>query len=171
MIDKFDSSKNEYVLYGSIGIKDPKTADLFMDSVKNAILQTDNQIYTFDLFAKPFYHYKTTNYSIYYGVIENDLYFSTDKDVLTNLVKNIYDNKNGSLERLPSFFKTAQEEKSVGFYFTLDVQSLFNQVKTGVQIDKDLLIGVKDIYLYGYPDSGEKAYGWNSFIDINFYRQ
>ncbi len=170
VIDKFDTSKNDYVLYGSIGIKDPKTAGYFMDSLKNAILQTDNQLFTFDLFTNPFYHFKSSGYSLFYGVIGNDLFFSTDKDVLTNLVKNIFDNNMASADKYPGFFKEARQKKAAGFYFTLDVQSLFNQVKTDVDINKDILIGFKDIYISGYPDSGAKAYGWNCAFDFNFYK-
>ena len=141
-----------------------------MDSLKNAILQSDNQLFTFDLFTKPFYHFKTQNYSIFYGAIGNDLFFSTDKDVLTNLIKNIFENKTVSADKLPPFFKEAKEKNSAGFYFTLDTQGLFSQIKTDMQFDKDILIGVKNIYIYGTPDSSDKVFGWNCNFDFNFYR-
>jgi len=171
VVDKFDTVNNEYVIYGSIGIRDPITADYFMDSLKNAILESDNQLFTFDLFTRPFYHFKNPNYSIFYGTIGNDLYFSTDKGVLTNLIKNIFENKTISADKLPDFFKEAKEKKSAGFYFTLDTQSLFNQVKTVMQFDPDLLIGVKNIYIYGTPDKGDRAFGWNCDLDFNYYQK
>lgn len=169
LIDRYDSVQNQYKIYGSIGVKDSHTARMFVDSLKNAFFQEDGKLYSFDLFTKPFYHYKGSNYSLYYGVIENDLLFSTDKDLLTNLVVNVFENKGGTLEKMPDFFKKAVKEKAKGYFFTIDLQSLFNNVKTGIQLDKDFLIGVQSIYLYGFPDVEENAYGWNNFVDINFY--
>jgi len=169
VIDRYDSVQNQYRIYGSIGVKDPNTAGMFVESLKNAFFQVDGKLYSFDLFTKPFYHYKGSNYSIYYGVIENDLLFSTDKDLLTNLVVSVFENRGGRLEKMPDFFKNAIREKSKGYFLTIDLQSLFNNVKTGIQIDREFLIGVQNVYIYGFPDTEENAYGWNNFVDINFY--
>jgi len=171
VVDKFDTINNDYVVYGSIGIRDPRTAEYFMDSLKNAILGSDNQLFTFDLFTKPFYHFKSSNYSIFYGAIGNEMYFSTDKGVLTNLIKNIFENKTISADKLPPFLKEAKEKKAAGFYFTLDTQSLFSQVKTDIEVKTDMLIGFKNIYIYGSPDNGDKVFGWNCDMDFNFYQQ
>jgi hypothetical protein len=163
-------TKNDYVLYGSIGIKSADKAGHFIDSLKNAILQTGNSLFTFDLFDNTFYHFKSRDYSIFYGVIGKDIFFSTDKDALTNLVKNIFDNNLASADKYPPFFKEAKTKKTAGFYFTLDIQSLLDHVKTEIDINKDMLIGFKNIYISGYPDPDVNVYGWNGVFDFNFYK-
>ncbi len=169
IVDKFDAVNNDYVLYGSMGIKSIETANSFMDSLKSVITQNENKLYSFELFSKPFYHYKSTNYSVYYGVVENDLIFSTDKDILIKLVKNIYENKSGYMGNMPPFFRDSITDKKIGYFIVIDAQSFFNNVKTGIEISKDFLIGVKEIHIYGNPDLDDKPYGWNTSIDMIFY--
>ncbi len=170
VVDKFDTIQNDYLVYGSLGIKDTSVAGSFMDSVKTAILQTDGKLYSFEMFTKPFYHYQSTNYSIYYGVIENEFVFSTDKDSLVQLVKNLYENKGGYAAKLPEFFRLSINDKKLGYFISIDIQSLFSNIKTSVEINKDFLVGIKEIDIYGNPDLDGTPYGWNTTIDINYYQ-
>ncbi len=170
VIDKLDSINNRYNIYGSIGIKNVDIAGTFMESLKNAALQNGGKLYSFELFTKPFYHYESTNYSIYYGLIENEFLFSTEKEPLIQLVKNIYENQNGYLENLPSFFRESSEQKKASYSTHVDMQNFFQNIKTGFELSKDFTVGVKDVDIYGSPDRDEKPYGWNTSIDIHFYK-
>lgn len=170
VVDQFDPEKNTFLVYGSMGIKSPEVAISFMDSVKNSVLQSTNgTVTTFDLFTKPFYHYQSSNYSLYYGVIDNDFVFSADRDVLTNMVKNLFENRSGFLDSAPPLLKEFSSENRVGYFITVDVQSLFSKIKTGIMISREFLVGIKEINIYGNPDTDDKPYGWNTTIDINFY--
>lgn len=170
VIDQYDPDRNALLVYGSMGVRSPEVANNFMDSVKNSVLQSTNgTITTFDLFTKPFYHYQSTNYSLYYGLIDNDFVFSADRGVLTNMVKNLYENKSGYLDKAPSQLKEFSSENKVGYFITVDVQSLFSNIKTGIMISREFLVGVKEINIYGNPDLDDRPYGWNTTIDINFY--
>lgn len=170
VVDKLDTTKNNNVLYGSIGIQNPAIAKTFVENVKSSITKTEGKLFSFDLFTTPFYHYQTSNYSLYYGVVENEFIFSTDKSSLTNLVRNIFDSQNGYLDKLPVFMKEADEQKKVGYSIKLDLQALFSNVKTGIQISKDFLVGVEDVTVSGNPDLDENPRGWNTTLRINFYK-
>jgi hypothetical protein len=171
VILKYDDLKKQYLIYGSLGIKDPALTTAFMQNLKSVILKTGQKLYTFEIFTYPFYHYQSDNFSIFYGQIEKDFFFSTDKDLLVALVKNVFDNKNGYYKNLPDFFSKASVQNKIGYYFTVDVQSLFSSVNSGgFTLTSDFLTGIKDIYVYGNPDMGEKPYGWNTTVEINFYK-
>jgi hypothetical protein len=171
VILKYDDLKKQYLIYGSIGVKDTAKSAEFIQTLKGVILKSGQKLFTFDIFTYPFYHYKSENVSIFYGQIEKDFFFSTDKDLLVALVKNVFDNKNGYYKNLPDFFSQASIQNKIGYYFTVDVQSLFSSVNSGgFKLTSDFLTGIKDIYVYGNPDMGDKPYGWNTTIEINFYK-
>ncbi|NPV00925.1 MAG: hypothetical protein HPY53_06060 [Brevinematales bacterium] len=171
VILKYDDLKKQYLIYGSLGIKDPALTAAFMQNLKSVILKTGQKLYSFEIFTHPFYHYQSDNFSIFYGQIEKDFFFSTDKDLLVALVRNVFDNKNGYYKNLPDFFSKASVQNKIGYYFTVDVQSLFSSVNSGgFTLTSDFLTGIKDIYVYGNPDMGEKPYGWNTTVEINFYK-
>ncbi|OHD57365.1 MAG: hypothetical protein A2Y33_07735 [Spirochaetes bacterium GWF1_51_8] len=171
VILKYDDLKKQYLIYGSIGIKDTKLSVSFMENLKAMILKSGQKLYLFDIFTYPFYHYQTENFSIYYGQVENDFFFSTDKDLLITIVKNVFDNKNGYYKNLPAFFTQASQQTKVGYFFTIDVQSLFSSVNSsGMKFTSDFLTGIKDIYVFGNPDMDENPHGWNTTVEINFYK-
>jgi hypothetical protein len=169
VIDRLDIANNDYLLYGSIGLIDSAKGENFVESLKTAVIQSSNQLFSFDLFTHPFYHYKSSNYSVFYGVIDKDLYFSTDKDTLVKLVQNIYESRNGYLEKLPAFFRESMVSNHAGFMGTIDVQSFLSQVKTGLLLNKDFFIGIQNIDIQGHPDMEEPSWGWNTRVDIRFY--
>jgi len=170
VVNSFDTIHNKYSIYGSIGIINKDIAKSFIDTTRNIITNKDISLSSFELFTIPFYYYPTSNFTLYYGLVENDFVFSTEKDVLINVVKNIFENKGGSLENLPFYFKKAFENNETGYFATIDINSFFTSFKTDFLINRDIFIGIKNINIYGYPDKDENPYGWNTTIDINFYK-
>ncbi len=170
VIDRFDSTRGDYVITGSVGVKDPRAASAFMDSIRETVTNTNVVSDAFDLFTRPFHHYRSSNYSLYYGVVENDFLFSTDRDTLVQLVKNVFAGTNNYVEDLPWFMKDALREKTPGYSLTIDVQSFLTGVKTGLEFNREFLVGIRDIHVYGHPDGDDKPAGWNTTVDINFYK-
>jgi hypothetical protein len=172
VVQEFNQETHSYDIFGSIGVRNRDVARTLMESLKAATLKSGSQLFTFEIFTNPFYHYKTTNYSVFFGLVEEDFIFATDKDTLTQLVKNIYENQNGFLAQTPGFFKNASTNRDIGYYFIIDVQSLFSNIKTsGLQISSEFLVGIKDIHIYGEPEGGTDAYGWKTSAKINFHKK
>lgn len=169
VIDRYQPAQNEVVIFGTVGVKNVAVAQTLMESLKQVSLASGAKLYSFDLFTKNFYHYRTTNSSFYYGLIENELYFSTDKDVLVQLVKNIFENRGGYLEKLPPALRARIEKPSTGIFLEGDTQSLFSQMEGGFGLNKDWLVGVKGIHLSSVPDLGRDASGWTTEIVLDFY--
>ena len=173
VVSDFDTKNNKYNLYGIFGVKSEPVAKGFIESIKTAVLSAGIKLTSFELFTYPFYHYKSTNYSIFFGLIDNDFFFATDKETLVKLVKNVFENKSGFLATMPVFFSDACKTKKVGYSMVIDVQSYFNNVKAdGFQVNQDFFTGIQSVYIYGNPDTvTDEAYGWNTTIEINFYRK
>lgn len=170
VVNEFNTVDKKYDLFGAVGIKNKDIANTLMESFKAATLKSGNRLFSFEIFANQFYHYKSTNYSLYFGVVENDFFFATDKKTLVRLVKNIYEDKDGYLTKMPQFMGDATKNKTKGYYAVVDVQSLFSNIKTsGLRLTSEFLVGIKDIYIYGGPEAGNIAYGWMTSIKINFH--
>ncbi len=171
VIDKIDQPNKDYIIYGSIGMRDTTLAKAFVESLKTAMVSSGSPLNAFDIFTIPFYHYQSNNLSFYYGLVERDFVFCTDKDTLVKLVKDIYEEHSGSLAQMPGFFQSSITNRTVGYNASIDVQSFLSQVRlSSIDIRSEFLIGIKNIYIYGAPESGADSYGWARTVEINFYQ-
>jgi hypothetical protein len=164
--ESIDTSKNYYVVYGCYGLYDVGVAKNFIDNLNQAIIKSGEKVYSFEMFTYPFYRYSTKNLSIYYGIIENDLIFSTDKDVLTNVVSRLFKKEGGQLEKYPSYLMIANTNLNPGVFGYIDVQSFLAEVKGNFQLEKGFFVDLKEGYLIVTPDSEGKPYGWNYKLEI-----
>jgi len=166
VIDRF--SQGQFLYYGSLGIKNKLVVQNFMESLKNMVLQKQEELYAFEIFTVPFYRYKMTNGSFYFGVLENEFFFASDKDLLVQCIKDIYEKKSGN--SLPMFFSSPRQR--AGLQAFVDVQSMLSSLgqDTGLRLAKDFFVGVKNIEIESYPDTTAPAYGWTTEVRLNFYR-
>lgn len=167
VVDTLDETNRQYKIYGSMGVLNLELAAAFVSSLRTAVEKSGGKLYSFDLFTSPFYHYKSSNYSIYYGLVQNEIFFSTDKDTLVALVKDIFESRNGALSNYPPFLRSAVSNSEKGLFLTLDVQGFFANVKSaGITLDRNVFVGVKDINVLAVPDTTGGAGGWNIRLDI-----
>ena len=166
----FDQKKQIYQLYGCLGIKSRALAQSFIESLKKRALSQNDKIFSFEIFTQPIYHYQGKHISWYFGVIEDQLFFSTDKDMLVKVVKNIYENHEGYLDQQPAFLRQASKNNKRGFFTHIDMQSLFASVKPGGKaLSYDILAGMSGVYLTVLPDTGADGYGWFTKLELRFY--
>lgn len=166
VVDRFSNSQLLY--YGSIGIKNRTLAQNLMESLKNMVLQKQEPLYAFEIFTLPFYHYKMTNGSFYFGVVENEFFFASDKELLVQCIKDIYEKKTGI--SLPEFFVSPKQRS--GMQAKIDVQTLLATLSqdSGIRLAREFFIGMESIDIESYPDTTMPAYGWTTEIRMKFYK-
>ncbi|MGC8765735.1 MAG: hypothetical protein ACP5QT_07605 [Brevinematia bacterium] len=165
-IDKFDYQNNEYLVYGVYGLRDPVKAKILIDNLNNAIIKNGEKVYSFEVFTYPFFRYPASNYSVYYGIIENDLIFATDKTQLTNILQKLFKKEGGALEKYPEMLATANSKLNTGAFFYIDMQSFMGNIKGGdIQLNKDFFVNIRDATISLIPDN-ETGYGWEAKIQL-----
>lgn len=166
VVDRFQTGRA--LFYGAVGIKNKLIAQNLMESLKNMVLQKREELYAFEIFTMPFYHYKTTNSSFYFGVVENEFFFASDKDLLVQCIKDIYEKKMGNPS--PSFFLNPRQR--AGVQALVDVQTLLSTLgqDTGIRLAREFFVGMEKIELESYPDTTAPAYGWTTEIRMKFYK-
>ncbi len=162
-IDKFDYPNNQYLLYGIFGLKNPLNTRAFIDKLNQSFIKKGEKIYSFEIFTYPFYRYPASNYSIFYGIVENDLVFATDKSQLTNILQKLFRKESGSLEKYPPIFSEANTKLFPGAFLYIDMQSFLGNIKGDIQLNKDFFVNIRDATLSCVPET-ETGYGW----DIQF---
>lgn len=172
VVENFSVGDGDFLLYGSIGIDDSDTAESLLSFLQTAVVMSPHSLYSFYLFNQPFYQFEDEDerYSIYYGILQDDLVFSTDKETLTNIAVNVYGEHGGALSSQPDFLSDAVEEESPGIFGVIDVQSLLlNFDLTGLNVKQEFLMGLETIEFSILPDKGVSAYGWTAQINLKFY--
>ncbi len=166
IVDRYQN--NQFLYYGAIGIKNTTLAKNLIESLKNMVLQKGEPLYAFEIFTLPFYHYKMTNGSFYFGVVDNEFFFASDKDLLVQCIKDIYEKKVGNPQ--PSFFITPKQR--TGIQLKMDVQTLLASFAqdSGIRLAREFFVGMESIELESYPDTTTPAYGWSTEVRLNFYK-
>lgn len=166
VVNSFDLNKNYYVVYGTLGIMDKMVAERFINNLNQAIIRKGEKVYSFEMFTRPFYRCSFSKFSLYYGLVENDLIFSTDKDVLTNVVIRMFKKEGGELTNYPPFISNANLHLDPGVFSYVDVQSFLSEVKAEVQLQREFFMDLKEINLLMRPDSDDHPSGWNYTIEV-----
>ncbi|URA11297.1 hypothetical protein [Thermospira aquatica] len=166
IVDRYQN--NQFLYYGSIGIKNTTLAKNLMESLKNMVLQKGDQLYAFEVFTIPFYHYKMTNSSFYFGLVDNEFFFASDKDLLVQCIKDIYEKKSGNPQ--PPFFMNPKQR--TGMQLKVDVQTLLASFAqdSGIRLAREFFVGMESIEMESYPDTTTPAYGWSTEVRLNFYK-
>ncbi len=171
VVNEFDTKNKRYDFYASFGINDRSRVQVFVDSLKNAILKKGAKLYAFEIFTNPVYHYKYQDIDLYFGVIEDSFFVSSHKDTFIRVVKNIFEDKLGYLDSVQEIVSKASSQNELGYYFQIDVQSLLSGIKPRlIGFNADILTGIKNILIYGYPDRDPSPIGWSSKVIIDFYQ-
>ncbi len=166
VFDSFDQTDNKLSVYGIFGLNNVLNAKNFVNNLNAAILKNGEKVYSFEMFTYPFYRYPIGNYSVFYGIIENDLVFSTDRDKLTNIVQNIFRKEGGYLEVAPEIVRDSITNIKPGIHTFIDIQALLANLRGELQLNPSFFVNLKNITLSSVPD-GEDGYGWN--IDVNIF--
>jgi len=166
VVDRF--SNTQVLYYGSLGVKNPILARNLMESLKNMVLQKKESLYAFEVFTLPFYHYRMTNGSLYFGVVDNEFFFASDKELLVQCIKDIYEKKSGIPQ--PDFFLKPRQRS--GIQATVDIQTLLATLPqdNGIRLAREFFIGMEKIEIESYPDTTMPAYGWTTDIRVVFYK-
>ncbi|MCX7820253.1 MAG: hypothetical protein N2258_01085, partial [Brevinematales bacterium] len=166
VFDSFDQTSNKLSVYGVYGLNNVENAKNFVNNLNSAILKNGEKVYSFEMFTYPFYRYPVGSYSVYYGIIENDLIFSTDRDKLTNIVQKIFRKEGGYLEVAPQVIKESVSQLKAGTHVYVDIQALLANLRGELQLNPSFFVNLKEITLSSVPDD-ENGYGWN--IDANLF--
>lgn len=166
IFDSFDQKDNKLSVYGIFGLNNVANAKNFINNLNAAILKNNEKVYSFEMFTYPFYRYPVGSYSVFYGIIENDLVFSTDRDKLTNIVQKIFRKEGGYLENAPEIIKNSTSTLKPGANIYIDIQNLLANLRGELQLNPSFFVNLKDITLSSTPDD-ENGYGWN--VDLNLY--
>ncbi|MCX7883331.1 MAG: hypothetical protein N2314_08935 [Brevinematales bacterium] len=166
VIDRFSNAQPLY--YGSVGIKNRTLALHLMESLKNMVVQKQEPLYAFEIFTLPFYHYKMSNGSLYFGMVENEFFFASDKELLVQCIKDIYEKKSGI--SLPAFFTNPRQK--TGIQAKIDIQTLLSTLSqdNGIRLAREFFIGMESMEIESYPDTTMPAYGWTTEVRVKFYK-
>ncbi len=159
IFNNYNQSKNELSLYGVYGLNNVVSGKRFIENLNAGIIKSGEKLYSFDLFTYLFYRYPGSNYSLYYGIIENDLIFATDKDMLTNVVQRIFRKEGGYLSEAPSVIKDSVTTLTPGFYANIDIQALLANLKGDFQLNPAFFANLKTLNISSQPDEAG-GYGW-----------